>query len=68
MMLPWVGLANKPFAAKATQIFQAVSLSSVSLITMALSKPFPRTKLTILLPSMYSFIFLRNNFPKLRAF
>ena len=46
MMLPWVGFANRPLSRRVKQRFQAVSLSSVSLITIALSSPFPRTKRT----------------------
>ena len=47
MIFPCVGLANKPFSAKRTQIFQAVSLSSVSFITTAFNNPFPLTKVAI---------------------
>src|SRR5690554_424819 len=48
MMLPCVGFASKPLSRKRKQIFHAVSLSSLSLIKMALSNPFPRTKVQIL--------------------
>lgn len=44
IILPWVGLANSPLSRNAIQMFQAVSLSSVSLITIAFNKPRPRTK------------------------
>ena len=47
IMFPWVGLANNPLSLKARQIFHAVSLSSVSFMTTAFNKPFPRTKVAI---------------------
>ena len=49
IILPCVGFANKPWSLRRKHIFQAVLLSSVSLIKIALSKPLPRTKFTILL-------------------
>src|SRR5690606_41948201 len=56
IIFPCVGLAKSPFSFKRTQIFQAVSLSSVSLITIAFSNPFPLTSVTIVLFLIYSFI------------
>ena len=47
MILPWVGLAKRPLSLSLSQIFHAVSLSSESFITMALSKPLPRTSFTM---------------------
>ena len=68
IMFPCVGFASKPLSRNARQIFQAVSLSSSSLITIAFSKPFPLTKLTMLLVSMYLLISALNNSPKSKAF
>ena len=48
MMLPWVGLASKPFFIRLKHIFQAVLLSEESLTSIAFSKPFPRIDETIL--------------------
>ncbi len=67
-MLPCVGLANKPLSRNFKQIFQAVSLSSVSLITIAFSKPLPRTNFTRLQVVINLLISLRNNSPKTCAF
>src|SRR6218665_716769 len=64
MILPCVGLASKPLSRKAIQMSQAVELSSVSLITMALSNPFPLTNVAIVECWMYSPIFVLKIFPR----
>ena len=68
MMFPCVGFANKPFSAKRTQIFQAVSLSSVSLITTAFSNPFPLTKVVMFEVSINLPNYSRKIFPNFLAF
>ena len=60
MMLPCVGFANSPFSFSAMQISHAVELSSVSLITIAFSNPFPRTNTAMSEPAIYSPIFSRK--------
>ena len=49
-------------------MFQAVSLSSVSLITIAFSNPLPLTSLTVLLVSICFCNSLLNKFPSWNAF
>src|SRR5690606_32390284 len=68
MMLPCVGFASNPLSRSFKQMFQAVSLSGESLMTMAFKRPFPRTNFSMLLLTAYAFIFSRNNSPSLRAF
>src|SRR5210317_909166 len=53
IIFPWVGFASKPLSLRAKQIFQAVSLSSVSLIKIAFNKPLPLTPFTIVDWSTY---------------
>ena len=64
IMFPCVGLANKPLSRKAIQIFQAVSLSSVSLIKIAFNNPLPLTPLTIFEVSINLDNSVLNNSPK----
>ena len=68
MIFPCVGLASNPLSRKAMQISQAVSLSSVSLITIAFNNPRPRTKIATFEVEMYSFSLLLKSFPNARAF
>ena len=68
MMLPWVGFASNPLSLKAKQIFHAVSLSSVSFITIAFSNPLPLTNFTMLLDAIYLFYSFRNKLPNSKAF
>jgi hypothetical protein len=68
MIFPCVGFAKRPFSLNAIQIFHAVSLSSESLITIALSNPLPRTNVAVELVFIYSPITFRNNRPNFRAF
>ncbi len=68
MMLPCVGFARSPFSISLRQMFQAVLLSSESLITMAFNKPLPRTLKTMELLSIYDCIAFLNLIPSFRAF
>ena len=65
IILPCVGFANNPLSISFKQIFQAVSLSSESFITMAFNNPLPRIFNTKLLFSIKVFISLLNISPSL---
>ncbi len=69
MIFPCVGFAKRPFSASFTQIFQAVLLSGLSLITMAFKRPRPLTNVTSSVFSTISFWILSLKIlPKRRAF
>ncbi len=55
-LISFYGFASNPLSLNLKQMFQAVSLSSVSLITMAFNKPFPLTRVTVSVVSMYLLI------------
>src|SRR5690606_24397109 len=68
IILPCVGLASNPLSLNFKQIFQAVWLSSVSLIKIAFNKPLPRTNVQILEVAIYFFNSSRKSLPKRSAF
>ena len=63
IILPWVGFANNPFSFKAIHKSQAVELSGVSLMRMALSNHLPLTAVIKLVSEMISLIFERKISP-----
>ena len=68
IIFPWVGLASSPLSRSFKQMFQAVSLSSESFITIAFKSPLPRTSLQMLLFSIYLFSSLLKILPSLSEF
>src|SRR5690625_7388586 len=60
MIFPYVSLAHKPLFIKSRQKSQAVVLSGVSLIKIALSNPFPRSAVS----KSYLSIILINDTPE----